>query len=511
MVAWVEAAAHALPADAGDNIRHVRGAVAAMRSFLASFGPEAAPDEARAWAEQALADLAPEDAGFRNVAGMSLGKAALAQGHTDQAEQAFAAAAAANQAAGHVLSAVVATAHQVAVQRIRGARRQGLAVGRAALAWAAARSEPAAPGIGMLAVLLADLLRDGNDLAGALPLATEGLRVLRQYEFMLPLVPVASLSLAWLRLAQGEVEDAAAVLAEARPLVQHGPADALAPLLDASEAQVQLVQGEAAAAVAWATTAEPVALSDLVGFGHTYIFAAGVEALGVTAARILAVQGRASGDAALLWQAAARLEPAWQLAERQGLGWLRLKALILHALIADGLGDRDAALAALAAALAQAEPEGYVRPFLEEGAPMAALLAAVRTAARDGRDLTGGASPTYVDVLLAASPGQAPASSGALARAPDSGPGALLAALVEPLSTREQAKSNSEHLVEPLSKREREVLALMARGLTNTEIAQHIVISAQTVKVHTRNIYGKLGVNSRQQAVAKARALGLLA
>ena len=71
-------------------------------------------------------------------------------------------------------------------------------------------------------------------------------------------------------------------------------------------------------------------------------------------------------------------------------------------------------------------------------------------------------------------------------------------------------KSEIQNLIEPLSKRELEILYLIAQGLTNVEIAQQIFISAQTVKVHTRNIYGKLGVNSRRQAVTKARALGLL-
>ncbi len=390
-------------------------------------------------------------------------------------------------------SALVATGHQVSVQRICGARRRALAVGRTALAWAAEHSAPVAPGVGVLSALLADLLRDGNELAAALPLATEGLHALRQYENVPSLVLLASLSLARLRLARGEVEDAAAVLASARPLVRHGPFVALAPLLDAGEAQVSLALGDVAAAVAWATAAEPVAVSEFLRFG-AHIFAAGVEALGVTAAQILAVHGRATGDAALLRQAARGLEPAWQLAERQGLGWLRLKALILRALIADALGDRDAALAALAAAVAQAAPEEVIRPFVDEGAPLAALLVALRAAVRDRRDLTGGASPAYLDALLAAFPGPAPAPPGARAPAPTPAPGARPAALVE-----------------PLSKRELEILYLIAQGLTNSEIAQQIFISAQTVKVHTHNIYGKLGVNSRRQAVTKARALGLLA
>ena len=70
--------------------------------------------------------------------------------------------------------------------------------------------------------------------------------------------------------------------------------------------------------------------------------------------------------------------------------------------------------------------------------------------------------------------------------------------------------SLSEQLTELLSEREVEVLQLMAQGLTNPEIGQHMIVSAQTVKVHTRNIYGKLGVNGRREAVAKARTLGLL-
>lgn len=69
---------------------------------------------------------------------------------------------------------------------------------------------------------------------------------------------------------------------------------------------------------------------------------------------------------------------------------------------------------------------------------------------------------------------------------------------------------SSQPLVEPLSKRELEILSLVAEGLTNLEIAQQIFISDQTVKVHIRNIFGKLGVNSRRHAASKARALGLL-
>jgi LuxR family maltose regulon positive regulatory protein len=370
--AWVEAAARALPA-AEDDARPPRGAVAATRAYLATVVPDVAPDHAIAWAERALADLAPDDAAFRSVAGISLGQAALALGQLDRAERAFAEVAAAARAAGLVQGCLTATTQQVNVQRLRGARRQALATARAALAWASEHVVPAT--VGRLRTVLAELLLDEDDLTAALPLANEGLAALREFGNAPPLVLLASLPLVRLRLAQGDPAAAEAVLAEVRPLVQRGPFAMVTQLLEAAEARVRLALGNGAAAaawaaaVAWAAPVEPMALADALRFG-----AAGVEAAGVSPARILVAQGRATGDAALLRQAERHLEAAWQLAEGHGLGWLRLRVLILRALLADARGDREAALGWLAAAVAQAEPEGVIRPFLDEGEPMAALL-----------------------------------------------------------------------------------------------------------------------------------------
>ncbi|HEX3306767.1 MAG TPA: hypothetical protein VHS32_11020, partial [Streptosporangiaceae bacterium] len=176
--AWIDAAAAALPA-AGDGADPARGAVAATRAYIATVVPDTAPDRAIAWAERALADLAPDDVAFRGIAGISLGQAALALGQLDRAERAFADVAAAARAAGLVQGSLTATTQQVNVQRLRGARRQALAVGRAALAWASGHVVP--PTAGRLRTVLAELLLDEDDLAAALPLATEGLAAPREF------------------------------------------------------------------------------------------------------------------------------------------------------------------------------------------------------------------------------------------------------------------------------------------------------------------------------------------
>jgi LuxR family maltose regulon positive regulatory protein len=309
-VAWVEAATQALPANTNGDARRTSGAIAATRAYTAALGRIVAPEYVRTWAEQALDQLEPDDATFRSIASMSLGQAALAQGQTGQAEQAFGEAAAAGQAAGIMHIAVVSTVFRISVLLTRAERRRALAICRTALAWAAEQRGPVARGVGMLSVLLADLLREGNDLEAALPPAIEGLRSLRYFE-QKPLILIASFTLARLHLARGEVEDAAAILAEARSLIPPGPYAVLEKLLDASETQVQLALSDKAA-IAWASAAEPVALTDFIGFG-AHMFAAGVEALGVTAARVLVTYGRTTGDVSLLRQAEQRLEPVWQL------------------------------------------------------------------------------------------------------------------------------------------------------------------------------------------------------
>jgi LuxR family maltose regulon positive regulatory protein len=155
-----------------------------------------------------------------------------------------------------------------------------------------------------------------------------------------------------------------------------------------------------------------------------------------------------------------------------------IKILILQALALQAGSDTDQAITALEKALTLAKPGGFVRTFVDEGPPMARLLYEA---------LSRGIATDYVRRLLAAFPTAEPAQA--------SPPGTL---------------APESELIEPLSQRELEVLQLMAEGLTNPEIASSLFLALNTVKTHASNIYGKLGVHRRTQAVARARALGLL-
>jgi LuxR family maltose regulon positive regulatory protein len=194
----------------------------------------------------------------------------------------------------------------------------------------------------------------------------------------------------------------------------------------------------------------------------------------------LALGGSPSGSPAHAGRLLSRLLAEAEAQERWGRA---IEVLALLALVRQAEGEGDRALDLLARALALAEPEGYVRTFLDAGAGLAGLLRALA-----GRDDVG----RYAARLLAAF-------------APDA------AGLAVP--ERGEAPGSSTPVpwdVEPLSDRELEVLRLVAAGLTNAQIADRLFIAVSTVKSHTNSIYGKLGVQNRTQAVARAQELSLL-
>ncbi len=257
--------------------------------------------------------------------------------------------------------------------------------------------------------------------------------------------------LARLKLAQRDAAGAAAILAEAEAFVrQHNFVFRMA---DVAAAQVLtlLHQGNLAAAAHLAQTHE----------------------LPISQARVHLAQGDTSA-------ALAALRPLRQQAEAKGWEDERLKVMVLQAVALQAHGEKDEAAQLLGDALALAEPGSFIRIFVDEGMPMAQLLS--EAAAH-------GITPDYTGKLLAVFEAEAQKSEDKSYLPP---------------------ASPSQPLVEPLSQRELEVLQLIAQGLSNREISERLFLALDTVKGHNRRIYGKLLVQRRTEAVAKARSLNIL-
>jgi LuxR family maltose regulon positive regulatory protein len=201
-------------------------------------------------------------------------------------------------------------------------------------------------------------------------------------------------------------------------------------------------------------------------------------------ARVYIAQGQDDPDR--LNQAAHLLENLRAVVERAGAAYFTVRILVLQAAaLASSRADR--AQTALARAVDLAAPQGYIRVFLDEtdtiGHQLLSVLSRRQLAQQPASKDT---PPAYGDTLQSA----------------------LQVALSRP--SRQVAGHQPSAWVEPLSEREREVLQLVAEGLSNREIAQTLVIAVNTVKNHLKNIYGKLAVHTRTQAVNRARTLDLL-
>jgi LuxR family maltose regulon positive regulatory protein len=203
----------------------------------------------------------------------------------------------------------------------------------------------------------------------------------------------------------------------------------------------------------------------------------------ITYARVLLALYKSERAERSFSEAIGLLERLLRGADEGGRAGSAIEILILQSLARHARADTPAALVPLHRALTLAEPEGYVRIFVDEGAPMLALLA---EAAKAG---LAEIAPVYIRRLLAAfdETGEAREAREAEGRTP------------------------AKHvLVEPLSVRELEVLRLLRTELTGPEIAHELTVSLHTMRTHTNNIYNKLGVNNRRAAVRRAEELGLL-
>jgi len=371
------------------------------------------------------------------------------------AVQAYAETARISLETGNVLFTLVATCQVAEIQAMQGRLGQALETYRRARQLASDQAGQPLPIAGLALIGLGEVLRERNELEAAAQHLAQGIEMCQQWARIWAME--GQVSLARVRQAQGDTSGAAELFCAAAQLAARFDASEMDDLLVAAhQARFWLAQGDAATANRWAVRwreapSPPFPLREL---GQ------------LTLARLLITQSRAD-------EALAILSPLLQAAEQAGRTAHALECLIVQALAHRAQGETAPALAALARALTLAAPEGYVRLFADEGPPMTELLHSA---------VARSIMPDYAARLLAALGGEK-----ARPAAPAPFP-----------------------LPEPLSERELEVLRFIAAGLSNGEIAAQLVVEVSTVKWHINNLYGKLDVHSRTQAVARARELNLL-
>jgi LuxR family maltose regulon positive regulatory protein len=268
-------------------------------------------------------------------------------------------------------------------------------------------------------------------------------------------------AMARIREAEGDLVGALDLLGEAERLYVGDFSPNVRPV-PAVRARVLLAQGEWRAALDWARERGLSAADDL-----SYLR----EFEHITLARALLARYTAERDERSIQEAGGLLDRLGQAAEDGGRTGSLIEILVVRSLAHQAGGDVPAALAGLRRALTLAEPEGYVRIFVDEGPSMVSLL---RLVAKQG------APSSYVRRLVAAV--GVPADRGPVDQA----------------------------LIDPLSARELDVLRLLGTDLDGPGIARELFVSLNTVRTHTKNIYAKLGVNNRRAAVRRAGELTLL-
>jgi LuxR family maltose regulon positive regulatory protein len=295
---------------------------------------------------------------------------------------------------------------------------------------------------------LARICYEWNDLDAAQQHGQQALKLARQYDRMIDRFIFSEVFLARLKLAWGDVDSAAAMLAETEKSARQHHFVQRLPEVAAAQVLVLLRQDDLAAAAHLAK----------------------MHDLPVSQVQVLLAQGDPSAALAVL-------DPLRQQVESKNWKDERLKLMVLQTVALHANDEKDKAVLLLGDALALAEPGGFIRLFVDEGEPMAQLLSDAASQ---------GIKQDYIGKILA---------------------------VFEAEKQKSEDKPGLPHaklLIEQLSQRELEVLQLIAQGLSNHVISERLFLALSTVKGHNRIIFDKLHVQSRTEAVARARELGLL-
>ena len=425
-------------------------------------------------------DLIPADEYVRRGPAASLlGLAYWTSGDLDAAYTALAHGMAGFQKAGNISFAISGTYGLADIRITQGRLREAVRIYEQALQLAQTQGEPPIQGTAELFLGLGELAHEqGHEELAAQHLQTSQALGERAG---LPNWPLRWCMIqAAIHASQGHLDDAHQLLDKAALLYIRSPVPDIRPIA-ASKARVWAKQGRLTNALAWAheqglTTDDP--LSYLREYEH------------ITLARVLIAQSRQAGIDAPLEQATALLARLLQAADAGARVGSAIEILLLQALAHEAAGETSAARTPLLRALTLAEPEGYVRIFADEGPPMATLLRDVVTHTKTQEHAQQNDVVRYAARLLTVI-------------APED--------RVQPTAPVAQPASGSHGAFDAaLSDRELDVLKLLRTELTGPEIARELVISLNTMRTHSKNIYSKLAVTNRRAAVRRGEELGLL-
>jgi LuxR family maltose regulon positive regulatory protein len=441
-----------------EEFRSVPGTIAVARAYRA--GALGDLPGTLKYARQALDLLPASDRFWRGAADALLGIAYWTSGELEAAHRSIADGMANARLVSGVGTTTSFTYLLADIRMAQGRLREAARTCQQALRLVAEQGEPVPQGTAELHVLLSEVHLERNDLEAATECLLQS-KELGAYA----VIPEARhrwhVARARLTATQGNLDGALELFDQAERLYLAGPTPEDRPIT-ALKALVWVDQGRVAEALDWAREQGLSAdddLSYLREFEH------------ITLAKALLAEYGSTRVESCLHEVIGFLERLLHAAEAGGRKGHAIAILSLQALAHAAQGDTSLALAPLARALALAEPEGFVRVFVGEGPPMAALL---QDAAEHG------IAPKYVGQLRAAF-GQVDGKT--------------------PMT---------QPMIEPLSDREIEVLRLLDTELSGPAIARKLMVSLNTLHTHTKHIYGKLGVNNRRAAVRRAETLDLL-
>ena len=395
---------------------------------------------------------------WRGGAALLLALAHWARGDLEAAQQLHVAGIASLEKAGDITLAISAAYDGADLRKARGRLSEARRTYERALQLAMEQTDPALPGIADLHLGLSELHCEQGDLDAATRHLQRG-EELSKHAALRETPYRRCVAGALLRQAKADPDGALVLLDEAERLYVRGVVPDVRPIA-ALKARGWVVQGRLAEALDWAH-GRGLSVDDDLDYVREFEH--------ITLARVLIARCESEGDDRSLPEVRRLLERLLAAAEEGGRTGSVIEVLVLQALAHERRGDIRAGLVPLGRALRLAGPEGYVQVFVDEGEPMRTLLR---------RAVAENISRSYAGRLLSA-----------------------LDERAHPVAV--PAGFAVAGLAEPLTARELEVLRLIAAGMRNQEIADELVISLSTVKRHIANIYGKLGVDHRTEAVAR--------